>query len=250
MLVLELGLAGLLTLLDYQTESQDIGDIFVKAEAVAIYAGQKLTNINENITNQDLSPPIIQASSSTLRLYLGRLLILQTAIIALVILIIGLNPKLLLSKLKPTKLTIHNLITPAITVLGCYLILALYIALISKLNISILEPNSTVPTEILRDTWTIVLAGIGLILLAPIAEEVLYRGLIFGGLSKWGFWPAAIISGAIFRAVHLDLGSLIPFFVIGIVLAWLFWRKGHLIDSIIFHALFNATSFTLLVVGG
>ena len=50
MLVLELGLAGLLTLLDYQTESQDIGDIFVKAEAVAIYAGQKLTNINENIT--------------------------------------------------------------------------------------------------------------------------------------------------------------------------------------------------------
>ena len=97
MLVLELGLVGILTLLDYQTESQDIGDIFVKAEAVAIYAGEKLININENITGQDLSPPTIQANSSTLRLYLGRLLILQTAIIGLVILIIGLNPKLLLS---------------------------------------------------------------------------------------------------------------------------------------------------------
>ena len=250
MLVLELGLVGILTLLDYQTESQDIGDIFVKAEAVAIYAGEKLININENITGQDLSPPTIQASSSTLRLYLGRLLILQTAIIGLVVLIIGLNPKSLLSKLKPTNFTIHNLITPVIAVISCYLLLALYISLISKLNISILEPNSTVPTEILRDTWTIVLAGIGLILLAPIAEEVLYRGLIFGGLAKWGFWPAALISGAIFSAVHLDPGSLIPFFVIGIVLAWLFWRKGHLLDSVIFHTLFNATSFTLLVIGG
>ena len=248
--VLELGLLGLLMALGYETESKDVGDIFSKAEAVAIYADKKLATINETGTTQNLVPPVIQASVPTLRLYLGRLLVLQVAIISFVVILIGLRPNALLAKLKVTNLTITTLVMPIIAVISCYLVLALYISLISKLNISILEPNSTVPTEILRDTWAIILAGIGIIVLAPIAEELLYRGLIFGGLAKWGFWPAAIISGVIFSAVHLDIGSLIPFFIIGIVLAWLFWRRGRLVESIIFHALFNATSFTLLVTRG
>ena len=82
---------------------------------------------------------------------------------------------------------------------------------------------------------------------APLAEEMFFRVLLFGGMLRWGFWPAALISSLLFAGVHLDPGSLVPFTLIGVLLAWLFWRRGHLWDAIIFHLMFNATSFILLV---
>ena len=81
---------------------------------------------------------------------------------------------------------------------------------------------------------------------APFTEELFFRGFVFAGLSKWGFWPAAAVSALLFSLVHFDPGSLIPFFGIGIVMCWLFWSRGSLWDSVLFHFLFNFTSFLIL----
>ncbi|MXW25337.1 MAG: CPBP family intramembrane metalloprotease, partial [Dehalococcoidia bacterium] len=62
-----------------------------------------------------------------------------------------------------------------------------------------------------------------------------------------GYKCQALISGVVFSGVHLDPGSLIPFFIIGVVLAWLFWRRGNLWESVAFHVIFNAVSFSLLL---
>ncbi|WP_369294054.1 lysostaphin resistance A-like protein [Tepidiforma sp.] len=81
---------------------------------------------------------------------------------------------------------------------------------------------------------------------APATEELFFRGLLFGGFSRWGFWPAALLSSTLFALVHFDLGSIVPFLGIGIGLAWLYHRSHTLWHPILFHLLFNTISFTIL----
>ena len=84
-------------------------------------------------------------------------------------------------------------------------------------------------------------------LVVGLPEELFFRGFMFSGLLKWGFWPAAALSALMFALVHFDPGSLLPFFGIGVLMAWLYWRRGSLWDAIAFHFLFNALSFSILV---
>jgi membrane protease YdiL (CAAX protease family) len=76
---------------------------------------------------------------------------------------------------------------------------------------------------------------------------VFFRGLVFGGLTRWGFWPAALLSGVLFAGVHFDPGSVIPFTALGVVMAWLFWSRRCLWDNVLFHVMFNGTSFAILL---
>jgi membrane protease YdiL (CAAX protease family) len=73
---------------------------------------------------------------------------------------------------------------------------------------------------------------------------------VFGGLLRWGFWPAAALSSLLFTLLHFDIGSIIPFFCIGLTMCWLFRSRGTLWDSMIFHFLFNFTSFVILLAVG
>jgi membrane protease YdiL (CAAX protease family) len=74
-----------------------------------------------------------------------------------------------------------------------------------------------------------------------------FRGLVFTGLLRWGFLPAAVASAGLFTLAHLDAGSIIPFFFVGMTMAWLYWSRGNLWDGIAFHVMFNTTSFLLLL---
>ena len=88
--------------------------------------------------------------------------------------------------------------------------------------------------------------GIGAILLAPVAEEVLFRGIIYPVLKQTGF-PALAWWGSslIFAGIHLNLMAFIPMTVLALVLARLYERTGNLLAPILVHVLFNATNFTL-----
>ncbi|HWI22099.1 MAG TPA: type II CAAX endopeptidase family protein [Baekduia sp.] len=85
--------------------------------------------------------------------------------------------------------------------------------------------------------------------MAPLAEELLFRGFIFGGLRRWrGFWPAAIISGSLFGLAHV-LGSpvetlpILAFFGFG--LAFLYELTKSLYPSIYLHAINNSLAFSV-----
>lgn len=136
---------------------------------------------------------------------------------------------------------------PALSVVAMYAFVAIYAAVARQLGPDWLEPRSTIPDRITADVWTLALAGLLTCLVAPVAEEVFYRGLLTRGLLPWGTWPALIIPATIFSAVHLDPGSFVPFVIVGLVIGWLYWRRGSLTDAIEFHFLFNSTSFVLLV---
>jgi membrane protease YdiL (CAAX protease family) len=129
---------------------------------------------------------------------------------------------------------------------AAYIGIAIYAQLISLVGIGWLNPQSTVPTGVARDNVAFAMAGALAMVAAPLSEEFFFRGFVFSGLVRWGFVPAAAISALLFTLAHFDPGSIIPFFVIGLMMAGLFYSRGSLWDSIIFHALFNSTSFLFL----
>jgi membrane protease YdiL (CAAX protease family) len=83
--------------------------------------------------------------------------------------------------------------------------------------------------------------------LAPIAEEVFFRGFFFTALrNRFGPWPAALATGVVFGAVHFGsapAGYLVPLGFLGVVLCLVYWQTGSLYPCIGLHALNNAVAF-------
>jgi membrane protease YdiL (CAAX protease family) len=136
---------------------------------------------------------------------------------------------------------------PALVTIAGYVLVIAYTVIVNALDLNFIEPENTVPGSISRDAWGLAIFGVVAVVAAPLSEELLFRGLVFGGLVRWGFWPAAVISGVGFSMAHLDPGTFIPFTLIGMALAWAYWSSGNLWDSIIAHCLFNTTSFLVLL---
>lgn len=87
------------------------------------------------------------------------------------------------------------------------------------------------------------LVGVGVVILAPLAEEALFRGILFGTLSRrWGFWWGSLASAAIFGLAHLDLSLLIPLALAGFIFNLLYHRTHSMIPSTVAHATLNAVS--------
>jgi len=90
------------------------------------------------------------------------------------------------------------------------------------------------------------------IVLAPLFEEALFRGVLLPVVGRrWGGGAAVLSSAAVFALAHLSLSELVPLFVLGIGLGWLRWRSGRLGASVLMHALWNSLTFlNLLVLAG
>lgn len=98
------------------------------------------------------------------------------------------------------------------------------------------------------------LVGLALVIMAPLAEELFFRGFVFAGLAKYvGVVVAMAISGFIFSLFHVTsvdtLSLLFPFTMVGVLFAWLYYRSGTLWMSIGTHFVFNLFSFILLATG-
>jgi uncharacterized protein len=79
------------------------------------------------------------------------------------------------------------------------------------------------------------------VILAPLVEEVFFRGFVFNGLrGRMDWWWAAVISGALFAAAHLDPLFLLPAFLIGILLAFLYQKTNSIWPGMIVHFLVNS----------
>jgi uncharacterized protein len=110
-------------------------------------------------------------------------------------------------------------------------------------------PEQEITEEIKSEDGALALAGyVGITcLVAPIAEEVFFRGFLFPVLrSRTGVAWGVVITGVLFSLVHA-LGSpveaLIVLFVLGAGLCLLYLRTGSLLPCIGLHALNNAISF-------
>lgn len=122
-----------------------------------------------------------------------------------------------------------------------------YVFAISQAGVSWLEPSSQLKPEVFDFPITLVVLGSSVILLAPLAEEVFFRGLVFQGFTRFGVLPASILTGLIFSLAHANIGAIVPFTIIGAVFALSLQKTGSLLTPISAHAAFNAISFIALL---
>ena len=90
--------------------------------------------------------------------------------------------------------------------------------------------------------WLFVVGGF----ISPFAEEVVFRGLLYGFFRRWGATPAVLASTALFTAAHLPMTSL-PLVQTagGLLFAISYEREGSLATPITIHILGNTAIFSL-----
>ena len=92
----------------------------------------------------------------------------------------------------------------------------------------------------------VILVVIRTVILAPLVEELIFRGLIFNRIKGYlGFWAAAVISAAIFGIYHLNLAQGIYAFLFGILFCLIYRRFESLWGCIFMHAAANLLSVIL-----
>jgi membrane protease YdiL (CAAX protease family) len=84
------------------------------------------------------------------------------------------------------------------------------------------------------------------VVLAPVCEEIVFRGYFYPVLKKFsGMWPAAFISALVFGAAHANLTVLLPLFLLGCLLVWIYEKTGSLWATIAIHLCFNGATVAL-----
>ena len=91
------------------------------------------------------------------------------------------------------------------------------------------------------------LSFLSLVVMAPLLEEWLCRGVILKGLLNRGYSPAVAIvwSASMFGVMHMNPYQAIPAFLVGLLLGWIYWRTRSLWTVIFIHAVNNGISVAL-----
>ena len=98
--------------------------------------------------------------------------------------------------------------------------------------------------------WSIVDFPAYICLLAPIAEEITFRGVLLGGLLRMHCqpWLAILLSAIIFGAIHMSPMTFLGVTIGGVIYGWLFWRTRSILPCIIAHIVNNTSAFAYGVI--
>ena len=100
--------------------------------------------------------------------------------------------------------------------------------------------------------WEMALAVISVLILAPLAEEMFFRGVLYR-IFKWAFAPsrfgafaAAVLSGVLFALIHADAYVFVPLALMGVFLCMAYEKGGSILSPILVHAAFNALNVAIV----
>lgn len=83
-------------------------------------------------------------------------------------------------------------------------------------------------------------------LIAPLAEEIVFRGAILKTLLKgFGPWVAIPVSALIFAIAHFNPAQMPHAFIVGLLLGWMYMRTGSIALGVVYHWVNNTIAFTL-----
>lgn len=107
---------------------------------------------------------------------------------------------------------------------------------------------------ILGSPWGYLAIG----LLAPLSEEVVFRGAILRALLGWAgrsnataevpprqAWLMIALSALLFSVAHMNPAQMLHAFVIGLLLGWMYWRTGSILPGLAFHWANNSVAYVL-----
>jgi membrane protease YdiL (CAAX protease family) len=100
----------------------------------------------------------------------------------------------------------------------------------------------------IKSIWLRVYLGFFAVVIAPVAEEFLFRGLLFSAAQKMG-WRMLAWAGVsfLFALIHHNAPIFVSLFVFALALTWLYKETGGLLAPIAAHVLFNATNLGILL---
>jgi hypothetical protein len=147
----------------------------------------------------------------------------------------------------PARSLIFGTFVGLLTLGPCWWLLSISTNLFERLS---LHPQEQQTVEILRNVegWAPrLLMAVSTILIAPLGEEIIFRGILYPAIKRTGHRQLALWSTAIlFGAIHANLASFIPLTLLAVVLVWLYEHTGNLLACFAVHSLFNAVNFIAL----
>jgi membrane protease YdiL (CAAX protease family) len=127
--------------------------------------------------------------------------------------------------------------------LGCGLMLLSYLlnlgysTLLAFLDLT-MQPSLVPILAELSSPW---LFAVGVVVIAPLVEEIFFRGFVFAGLRpRYGWKKAAIVSSACFALIHLQPTAVVPIFILGYIFAYLYHRSNSIWPAVLMHVSSNA----------
>jgi membrane protease YdiL (CAAX protease family) len=86
------------------------------------------------------------------------------------------------------------------------------------------------------------------VILAPLIEEIFFRGYLFKLFQdKLGNNPAIALTAILFAAVHFNIYTFLPILIMGGLMGWARKRSGSIVPSLIFHALNNFIAMSVVI---
>lgn len=126
---------------------------------------------------------------------------------------------------------------PAMILWGLILMLAANVVLEPLINLFPSDWYDLVKSQITTGGWATVTA----IVMAPICEEILFRGIIQDSVvRKRGPWGGILIASAIFGIIHMIPQQVVAGFFLGIIIGFVYYKTRSLLSAIILHAINNA----------
>ncbi len=132
-----------------------------------------------------------------------------------------------------------------------YLVLSAVLVAVASVSLTFIDFNQAQDTGFsgVTSQFGIALAFISLVVVAPVAEEVLFRGYLFGKLRAYApIWLTVVIVSVLFALVHFQWNVAIDVFALSIVLCLVRIFSGSLWPSIFLHMLKNGLAFYLLFI--
>ena len=135
---------------------------------------------------------------------------------------------------------------PWLALMGSLAFTGVYSAVVSALGLDSLElppiEEGLLGQGAIRVLNSVVIAG-----WAPFAEEVFFRGFILAALvPSLGMVRAAIVGSVVFAAAHLTLGTMVPIFVTGLLLSWLYLRSRSIWPPLVAHMAQNLIAVSVV----
>ena len=97
--------------------------------------------------------------------------------------------------------------------------------------------------------YEVILAFVTLVIIAPIAEEIIFRGYLFGRLKKYvPVWVAIVVTSIVFGALHGAWNLAVDTFALSVVMCLLRQNTGSIWASILLHMSKNGLAFYILFI--
>jgi hypothetical protein len=129
----------------------------------------------------------------------------------------------------------------------------LFAGLLINLLYEWMLPAPTLPQEFTQTGVSLAIFAVLAVMVAPFAEETFFRGFIFAGIGKrFGYGWGAVASALLFALPHIltymQIGALLPVFILGLLLAWLYMRTHSIWPCIFTHFAYNSIAILFMVI--